>query len=189
MEDSEILELYRARSEDAIRQTERKYSHYLLMISANILNDQEDSRECVNDTYLRAWNTIPPHLPARLAGYLAKICRDISIGLYRRKRAAKRGGSEYALSLEELAELGGSVPGGETPEQVLDVKLLAAAIGDYLNGISTRSRIEFVQRYYFCDPVKAIAEYSGRSESAVKSGLLRTRRGLKDYLEKEGFSV
>ncbi|MBP0983474.1 MAG: sigma-70 family RNA polymerase sigma factor [Oscillospiraceae bacterium] len=186
MEDSEILELYRTRSEEAIRQTEQKYSRYLTVISNNILNDREDSRECVNDTYLRAWDTIPPHFPERLAGYIGKICRDISIGRYRRKKAAKRGGSEYALSLEELCDC---VSGSETPEQALDVKLLAAAIGEYLRTISQQARIEFVQRYYFCDPVKNIALYSGRSESAVKSGLLRTRRGLKEYLEKEGFNI
>lgn len=186
MEDGEILELYRCRNEEALRQTEQKYSHYLLTISANILNDREDSRECVNDTYLRAWDTIPPHFPERLAGYLGKICRDISIGLYRRKHAAKRGGSEYALSLEELCDC---VSGGAMPEECYDVKRLSAAIGEYLRGLTAQARVEFVQRYYFCDPVKRIAEYSGRSEAAVKSGLLRTRRGLKTYLEKEGYTV
>ena len=90
------------------------------------------------------------------------------------------------LSLEELCDC---VSGGTSPEESYDLKLLAAAIGEYLRGISEQSRVEFVQRYYFCDPVKKIAEYSGRNESAVKSGLLRTRRGLKTYLEKEGFSV
>lgn len=186
MEDGEILELYRCRNEEALRQTEQKYSHYLMTISANILNDREDSQECVNDTYLRAWETIPPHFPERLAGYLGKICRDISIGLYRRKHAAKRGGSEYALSLEELCDC---VSGGATPEESYDVKRLSAAIGEYLRGLTAQARVEFVQRYYFCDPVKRIAEYSGRSEAAVKSGLLRTRRGLKTYLEKEGYTV
>lgn len=186
MEDGEILELYRRRDEEALRQTEQKYSRYLMTISLNILQDREDSRECVNDTYLQAWNSIPPHFPEKLACYLGKITRDISIGRYRRKKAAKRGGSEYALSLEELEDC---VSSGESPEQALDVKLLAAAIGNYLRGLSAQARIEFVQRYYFCDPVKNIALYSGRSESAVKSGLLRTRRGLKNYLEKEGFSI
>lgn len=186
MEDSEILELYRIRSEEALRQTEKKYSRYLFTISANILADREDSRECVNDTYLRAWETIPPAFPQRLAGYLGKICRDISISVYRRKKAAKRGGSEYALSLDELCDC---VSGSETPEESYEVKLLSAAIGEYLLGISAQARVEFVQRYYFCDSVKAIAKYSGRSESAVKSGLLRTRRGLREYLEKEGFTV
>ena len=186
MEDCEILELYRTRSEEALRQTEQKYSRYLMTISLNILTDREDSRECVNDTYLRAWNTIPPNFPERLARYLGKICRDISISVYRRKKAAKRGGSEYSLSLEELCDC---VSGSSTPEESYEIKRLSAAIGEYLRGISTQARVEFVQRYYFCDSVKAIAEYSGRSVSAVKSGLLRTRRGLKDYLEKEGFTV
>lgn len=188
MEDSEILALYRERSEEAIQQTEQKYSRYLTVIANNILNDREDSRECVNDTYLRAWETIPPRFPERLAAYLGKITRDISISVYRKKHAAKRGGheSEYAVSLDELAEC---ISGQESPEHTLDVKLLAAAIGDYLRAISKQSRIEFVQRYYFCEPVKAIAEYSGRSESAVKSGLLRTRRGLRTHLEKEGFEL
>lgn len=188
MEDSEILELYRDRSEEAIHQTELKYSRYLTAIALNILHNPEDSSECVNDTYLRAWSVIPPNMPERLAGFLGKITRDISISLYRKKYAAKRGGhgSEYAVSLDELAEC---VSGQETPEDALDVKLLAAAIGDYLGGISAQARIEFVQRYYFCDPVKVIAEYSGSTEAAVKSRLLRTRRGLKIHLEKEGFSI
>lgn len=188
MEDSEILELYQRRSEEAIQQTERKYSRYLTAIALNILHNPEDSGECVNDTYLRAWSVIPPNMPERLAGFLGKITRDISISLYRKKYAAKRGGheSEYAVSLDELAEC---VSGQESPENALELKLLAAAIGDYLREIPAQARIEFVQRYYFCEPIRAIAEYSGKSEAAVKSRLLRTRRGLKLHLEKEGFLI
>lgn len=186
MEDSEILELYRSRDESAISRTHDKYSGLLTSVSLNILRDREDSRECVNDTLLRAWNVIPPNFPQRLGCFLCKIARDISISVYRRKHAARRVPSEYAVSLDELAEC---VSGAEQPEEALDMKLLTAAISRYLGGVSQTRRVEFVQRYFFCDPVDSIAEYSGRSVSAVKSGLLRTRRGLREFLIKEGWNL
>lgn len=186
MEDSRIIELFQNRDEEAIRQTERKYSRYLYVIAQNILNNAEDSSECVNDTYLKAWNTIPPNLPPRLACYLGKITRELSIGRWHKSRTKKRGGTQYALSLDELEEC---VPSGSSPEQEADAELLTKTIRDYLQGCKEEARTVFLQRYYFCDSIKFIAENRGMSESKVKSLLYRTRLALKEYLEKEGFVV
>lgn len=186
MEDKEIISLFLTRDENAVRQTEIKYSGYLLTIALNILKNREDSSECVNDTYFRAWNSIPPHLPARLRLYLGKITRELSIDRLRRRLSAKRLGTEYELSIDELEEC---IPVGDSPEQTADVMLLAEAIGAYLRECRDEARDIFVCRYYFCDSIKAITGYFGASESKVKSSLFRTRAGLKAYLKKEGFSV
>jgi len=186
MSDEEIIGLFLSRDEEAIRQTEGKYSRYLLMIALNILNNAEDGSECVNDTYFKAWNTIPPHLPARLSCYLGKITRELSIDRWRKKTSARRGGSQYALSLEELSEC---VPADGTPEQYADAAMLAEAISSYLYTCGSDARNTFVERYYFCDSIKSIAACHKMSESKVKSMLFRTRAGLKKYLEKEGYSI
>lgn len=186
MQDEEIIALYRQRDEKAIKETELKYSRYLLKIAHNILSDREDSRECVNETYLKAWNSIPPHDPKNFSAYLGKITRQLSIDLFRTKNREKRKASEYAVSLCELEEC---VPGGETTELMTDTKLLAEAISSYLRTLSAQARSVFVGRYYFSDSVKEIAGYCNMSESKVKSMLYRTRQGLKKYLTKEGFEI
>lgn len=186
MDDETIVALYLNRDEEAIRRTEEKYSRYLTTIAVNILNDREDSRECVNDTYFRAWDTIPPHRPPRLAYYLGKIARELSIDRLRRKTRARRGGSEYALSLAELEEC---VPASDDPIRETETKLLARAIGAYLSGCGEEARNAFLWRYYFCDSIRTIAKRLGAGESKVKSLLFRTRAGLREYLEREGFSV
>ena len=129
MEDRDIVTLYWQRDEEAIRQTDRQYGRYLSAIAFHILADREDSRETVNDTYLRAWGSMPPHRPQVLATYLGRITRQLSIDRWRTRGRAKRGGSQYALSLEEL---GDCVSGAATPEEALDLAELGRAIGDYL---------------------------------------------------------
>lgn len=186
MEDEQIVSLYWDRSEDAIRETETKYDRYLTKIAYNILANQEDSRESVNDTYLAAWDSMPPHRPSVLSAYLAKLTRRISIDRFRYRTRDKRLGSEYAVSLEEL---GDCVSGGNTTEEIVNVKLLADAIGIYLRLQSEEARTAFIGRYYFLDPLKEVAAYCGISESKCKSLLHRTRLGLKAYLEKEGFCL
>lgn len=190
MEDKDILALFLSRDENAVRQTELKYSGYLLTIALNILGNREDSGECVNDTYFRAWNTIPPNIPARLRYYLGKITRELSIDRLRKKLSAKRGGNknrtEYELSLDELEEC---VPQKGTPEEAAEVSLLAETINLWLRSCGAEMRDVFMLRYYFCDSVKSIAASSGMSESKVKSMLFRAREGLRKHLEKEGFSV
>lgn len=186
MEDEQIVSLYWDRSEAAIRETETKYDRYLTKIAYNILADYEDSRESVNDTYLAAWDSMPPHRPTILSTYLAKITRRISIDRFRYRTRDKRMVSEYAVS---LSELGDCVSGGNNTEEILNVKLLADSIGIFLRLQSEDARNAFIGRYYFLDSVKEIAAYCGMSESKVKSLLYRTRRGLREYLEKEGFCV
>lgn len=183
MEDSKIVELYWQRNETAISETQLKYGNYLTKIAYNILADIEDSRESVNDTYLKAWYSMPPHKPTVLSTFLGKIVRQLSIDIYRKKKAQKRYCSEYALSLDELCDCA-SADGA--PDKEVDAQLLAKSIGDYLMSLSEESRNVFVCRYYFLDSVRDIANYFGASESKVKSMLHRTRLGLKNHLEKEG---
>lgn len=184
MEDTQIVSLYWDRDETAIRETENKYGHYLQKIAFNILNNTEDSLESVNDTYLAAWNSMPPHRPGILSAYLAKLARRISIDLFRYRTRDKRMGSEYALSLDELEEC---VSGGNTTEETVNGKLLADAIGIYLRLLPEPTRSAFLGRYYFLDPLKEVAHYCGMTESKCKSLLYRTRLGLRDYLKKEGY--
>ena len=186
MEGEQIVHLYWDRDERAIRETETKYDRYLTKIAYNILADLEDSRESVNDTYLAAWDSMPPHRPGILSTYLAKITRRISIDRFRYRTRDKRKESEYAIS---LTELGDCVSGGNTTEEIVNVKLLAAAIGIYLRLQPEEVRNAFIGRYYFLDPIREVARYCGMTESKVKTVLYRTRVGLKEYLEKEGFCV
>lgn len=181
MEDKQIIELYFDRNETAIKETENKYSAYLFVTAMNILNSREDSSECVNDTYFKAWNAIPPHNPPALKYFLGKITREISIDRFRKRYSGKRVGSEYEISLEELEEC---VSDGEygDPEKTVELSFLAKSIGDYLRGCKREARIIFIMRYYFCDSIKDISGFLGVGESKVKSSLFRTRRGLKKWL-------
>lgn len=186
VEDNRIVELYWQRREEAIGETEKKYSRYLMKISYNILADMEDSRESVNDTYLKAWNSIPPQCPEVLSGYLARITRQVSIDRYRKRKSRKRVSSEYLVSLSELEEC---IACGSTPEQEMELQVLAEVISRYLYTLPEQTRNVFICRYFYMDSVKEIAAYQGAGESKIKSMLHRTRNGLKAYLEKEGFFV
>ena len=182
MEDRQIVSLYWERNEAAIDHTDKKYGTYLTKIAYNILADREDSRESVNDTYLAAWNSMPPHRPEVLSTYLGKLTRRISIDRFRRKHSQKRSGSEYALSLQEL----GDCIGSNTTEETVELQFLTDAIAQYLQDISQEARTVFIGRYYYLDPVKKIADYCRISESKVKILLYRTRQGLWEHLQKEG---
>ena len=186
MQDEKIIELYWLRNENAIRETAQKYEKYLNTIAYNILNDIEDSRESVNDTYLKAWNSMPPNKPTVLKTYLGKITRQISIDIFRAKNRQKRSNSQYALSLDELEEC---IADGNNTQQEVELKLLGKLINDFLYSLPELSRNIFVCRYYFCDSIKDISAYFSISESKVKSTLYRTRLSLKEHLESEGFFV
>lgn len=186
MRDDRIVELYWQRKESAIRETEQKYGHYLTKIAYNILSDREDCKESINDTFLGAWNTIPPKKPEVLSTYLAKLTRRSAIDILRKRNRTKRKASEYALCLAELEE---SLSGSNTTEQNADLHLLAEAINDYLRSISNEARNLFLCRYYFADSLREAATCCHMSESKAKSMLYRTRTGLKVYLEKEGFDL
>ena len=186
MDDRQIVDLYWKRDETAIRETDAHYGRYLWTIAFHVLADREDSNECVNDSYYKAWNAMPPHRPTSLSRFLGRVVRSLAIDRYRHRTALKRVESEYTLSLEELAEC---VSGGEEPHETAELSLLARAVSDYLREQSQDTRYAFLWRYYFMDSVQTIALRLGTSESQVKSMLYRTRAGLRDYLQKEGFSV
>lgn len=186
MDDKVIVELYFERNEAAIKETEKKYSSYLTKIAYNILMNDEDSKESVNDTYLAAWNSIPPQRPTVLKTYLAKLTRRISIDIFRKNNRDKRKSSEYVTSLSELEEV---ISGSTSIDDTIEARILSESIGAFLNKLSKTERVVFVGRYYYCDSLKDISSYCSISESKVKTMLFRTRKKLKDYLKKEGFNV
>lgn len=190
MQDIDIVKLYWERSELAIEETQKKYERYLTKIAYNILADNEDSKESVNDTYLAAWNSIPPHRPEVLSTYLGKLTRRISIDIFRRKSRVKRKSSEYELSLAELGEDTAVMADNRfEPEEAMDVKLLAGVINVFLRELPEDARNLFIGRYYFLDPLKNVADYCGMTESKAKSMLFRTRNKLRDYLREEGYYI
>lgn len=186
MKDNDIVALYWERNEEAIAETQRKFGAYLSKVAYNILSDFEDSKECVNDTYLAAWNSMPTNRPSILSTYLGKIVRQISIDVFRKRNTLKRYASEYAVSLDEL---GDGFSDGMTPELALDAKLLDEAINRFVRELPDDARNTFIGRYYFFDSLKDVAAYCGMSESKAKSLLYRTRQSLKAYLVKEGFDL
>lgn len=184
MEDFKIIELFFERKEYAIAETERKYGGYLSKIAYNILFDSEDSEECVNDTYMKAWNSIPPQKPNVLSTFLGKITRRLAIDVFRKKHAEKRGNSEYALSLSELDEC---ISDRFSAEAEFERKELSESINRFLASLSKENRDIFLCRYFYSDSIKEIASFFGTSESKIKSSLFRSRKLLKEHLEKEGF--
>ncbi len=186
LNDQQIVALYWQRDESALQITAACYGATLTAVAQRILDDRAESEETVNDTYLRAWNAIPPHKPTKLGAFLAKITRDLAIDRYRRRKAEKRAATQYALSLEELSEC---IPGGETPDEALDHALLTEAIGAYLSTLKPTVRQAFVGRYFFALSLQEIADRQGVTLSWVKTALHRTRQGLREHLEKEGYSV
>ena len=183
MEDREILELYFARDEDAIVRTCEKYGGYCYHIAANILPAHEDAEECVGDTWLRTWNAIPPARPDPLRAFLGRITRNLALSRWRHDRAAKRGGAEATLVYEELADC---LSGGTEPESVAEAEALADAVNTFLASLKPRERSVFLARYWYFASIREIARRTGKTEGAVKSSLLRTRRRLYDYLNGEG---
>ena len=186
MEDKKIIELYFNRDEKAIYETQIKYGNYIYSISYNILHNNEDCAECVNDTYLNTWNSIPPHKPNILSTYLGKIIRNLSLDLYRKYKADKRIANEFTISLDELDEC---VASKSKVEDEVNGKLLNEAINDFLSTIKKEDRMMFVCRYFYFDSISDIAERLNYSESKVKMSLKRTRDKLKDYLIKEGYVI
>lgn len=183
MEDEAIIALYWQRSEEAIVQTDRKYGRYCRSIAFNILENDDDTDECLNDTYLRAWNLMPPTRPSLLSSLLAKITRNLALDRKKYNQAEKRGGGQVPLVLGELSEC---VPGGTNAEEILENKEITALLNRFLSSLPQRTREVFMLRYWYLCPVRQIAETLGLGESNVKMTLLRARRQLKALLEKEG---
>ena len=186
MEDCRIVDLYWARSEDAIPQTAAKYGALCRRIADRILYDNRDSEECVNDTYLRAWETMPPKRPDVLSAFLAKITRSLALDRYEKDKAKKRGGGEYPLVFDELEEC---IPGPDAPEKVSDSLVIRYTLNRFLSKLPESKRRIFVLRYWYLEPVGEIAKRCRVSESSVKMTLQRARAELKKMLEEGGIYV
>ncbi|MBQ3376599.1 MAG: sigma-70 family RNA polymerase sigma factor [Erysipelotrichaceae bacterium] len=186
MEDFEIVELYWDRDENAIAQSELKYGKYCGTIARNILFNREDTEECVNDTWIRAWQSIPPNRPENLGAYLGKITRNLALNMYEKMNAQKRGSNQTRLCLDELSE----VLGHESDvQQHLDLSVLTDTINRFLGTIDAEARKIFVRRYWYMSSVNEIAWRYHITPGKVKMSLLRTRNYLKDYLRKEGYEI
>lgn len=186
MKDIDIIKLYFARSQKAIEETDKKYGAYCNAIAQNILCNRQDSEECVNDTYLKTWNTIPPKEPKNLRTYLGKITRSVAINRYKMYSAEKRGGCTADVVLSELE---GCIPSNTTVEDTVDEKLLVTLLEQFLIKQGDTKKNIFLRRYWYCESISQIAEDFSVSESKVTSVLYRMRLKLKEYLEKEGISV
>ena len=186
MDDSGIVDLYLARDESAIIETQRKYGQRLSRIACNILDRAESAEECENDTYLEAWNRIPPHEPRTyLFSFLGKITRHLAIDRCRKNTSLKR----QALFCELTAEMEECIPGRSSAEEAVDAKALKHSIDAYLSGLSVPQQNVFVRRYWFFDSIADIARQYGFSQSKVKTMLFRMREGLRTHLEKEGYII
>ena len=183
MEDAQIVELYWQRSEAAVPETQAKFGPYCRTIAYNILSDEQDAEECVNDTWLGAWNSMPQNRPRLLAPYLAKLTRWLSLTRLRERNALRRGGGERALVLDELAEV---VSDGTDLEKRLELKELSEALRDFLNTLDETEAQVFLARCWYMAGVKEIAEKFGFTPGKVSTMLHRTRRKLQDYLREEG---
>lgn len=184
MEDSQIVELYWQKNADAISETANKYGAYCFTIADNILHSAEDSEECVNDTWLHAWNAIPPQRPNVLRMFLAKITRNLSLNRFNARNVEKRGGGEIPLVLDELSEC---LAGGSDVETAYEATELEQCIRRFVRTLPKRDRNVFVRRYFFTEPTSAIAERYGLTVNNITVILSRTRKKLKLELMKEGY--
>ncbi len=200
MEDKEIIDLYWSRDPSAIVVSAEQYGKYCHQIAWNILRNPEDCEECINETWFRAWNSMPDARPDYLAAFFGAITRRLSLDCYRKNRALKRGGGEMPIIYDELQDC---MPDNQASvshaareaqaelshnnvESHLDTMILTAAINSFLSQLDSTSRILFVRRYWYTDSVRELAANLRLSESRVKSNLFRTRKKLKKHLEKEG---
>ncbi len=187
MDDEQIIELYMERSENAISETAQKYGIYCKYIAGNILQNEEDSEECVNDALLRAWNSIPPNRPACLRTYLGKITRNLAINKSEQKKAKKRGGDAKIEFYEENGA--GCAAEDITEEQITESLTVSDAVNRFLEGLAPVQRKIFVRRYWYMSPVSEIAREYGINESKVTVSLFRMRKKLRAALEKEGITI
>ncbi len=187
MEDQQIIELFFARSQDALVQTEQKYGKKLLQFANGILRNKEDAEECVNDTYLKAWKSIPPNRPQYFYAYLTKICRFLAFGKLDYHKAKKRN----AIVVELTAEMEMCIPNSkqQSYDQLINQQEIGRVLNGFLKELSQEKRMIFMRRYWYMDSVVDIANRYQISESKVKTTLFRLRQQLREFLEKEGVSV
>lgn len=184
MSDREIIDLYWKRDERAIRETDFKYRKHLLTIANNILRDVCDSEECLSDTYIGAWNTIPPAKPAVLQSFLCTIMRRVAINRLRANKRQKRIVSEYTIALSDLENF---ITDDSDMEKAVQTKELSGIISDYARSLPERQMFIFVSRYYVAEPISTIGKELGCSVSTVKREIEAIKKGLKKRLEKEGY--
>ena len=186
MEDTRIVQLYWDRDQKAITETATKYGNYCTSIAKNILGNKEDAEECVNDTYMNVWNSMPPHRPNMLSVFLGKITRNLSFNRYKHNNADKRGGSEISAVLDELSEC---VSGKDNVEQEIEYKELIKAIDSFLDTLSSEKRSIFVCRYWYTDSIAEIARQFNMRENTVSMTLNRIRLKLQKYLMERGYEL
>lgn len=186
MNDEDLIALYFARDERAILETGRVYGRYCTAVARNILSSQQDAEECVSDTWLHAWNAIPPQRPQVLKSFLGRITRNLALHQWHRLSADKRGGGQLPLVLDELAEL---VSGNDEEAQTLEREVLLSALEDFLAALSAEKRRIFVCRYWYADSVKAIALRFGKTENNISVTLNRLRNQLKQLLSERGIDL
>lgn len=184
MNDENIIRLYWDRDETAISETSKKYGRFCFTIANNILASKEDSDECVNDTYTKVWQAIPPQRPSVFSAFIGRITRNLALDRYRKNKAEKRGGSQMPIILEELGELVSDHPG---PEEDLLRQDLAKALNAFLADLPSEKRVMVIRRYWYADDIRAIAERLGTSENNVSVSLRRIRIKLREYLTEKGF--
>ncbi len=186
MDDKKIIELYFARSETAVTETDRKYGDKCRRTAYNILRNMQDSEECANDTYMKLWSVIPPQEPNPLYAFIMRIVRNIALDRVKRYSAMKRGGEVYDAAYDELAEC---VPSKENVNETVESAELTGKIEKFLGTLPREKRRMFLMRYWSFMTVPEIARRLGVGESKVKVTLMRTREKLKAYLEKEGIEL
>ena len=186
MTDLQIISLYWQRSEDAIAASSAAYGGYCRTIAQNILHNAEDSEECVSDTWLNAWNTMPPQCPQRLRAFFGRITRNLALNRWKQEHTAKRGGGQTAAALTELEEC---IPAADGAVQAVEDAELARVLQQFLLAQPEPKRTVFLCRYWYLTPVKEIAERCGMSESKVTAILYRMRQRLKKTLEQEGIAL
>jgi RNA polymerase sigma-70 factor (ECF subfamily) len=186
MTDDEIINLYWDRDQAAVQQTINQYGNYCYSIAYNILYSREDSEECTNDTWLRAWNAIPPQRPGKFSLFLGKITRHLAFDKYKLNTAKKRGGSEMKLALDELNEC---VPSSVSVEQAIEDSELEKLINKFLHTLPERECNIFLLRYWYNKPLAEIGTHISMKANNVKASLFRSRQKLRNYLEKEGVVI
>ena len=186
MRDTEILDLYWKREERAIAESQRSYGNYFYSIAWQILYDREDSFEFVNDTWLRAWNAIPPKRPGKLALFLRTITRNLSLDRWKEKHTMKRGNGEMTLALDELAEC---VPDARSTEDAVEAAELERMMNEFLRTLPEKECNIFLRRYWYVEEYSEIARRYGMKLNTVKTSLFRTRARLRAYLEREGVVI
>ena len=181
-DDKELIGLYLQRNERAIAESKQKYGTMCMRLAERILGNSEDAEECVNDVLMQAWNTVPDQPPEHLPAYLTALTRNIAVNRLKQNRRLKRGGGQIPAVLDELAEC---IPADETVESAYDRHCFLTALERFLATLSHDARVIFLRRYWYLESSREIAGQFGMSESKVRVTLMRTRRKLKSFLEKE----